>query len=158
MLIYHPAFDTYHCLARVLKILNNIPVQQYSMDRIKIYDYFLLFPNETKKIVLPPAWSQYKKIKAETRYNQVPNTRDIFMRISSFQDLALNAMASYELIDAELFSKDIILKSSKVVELEPVINEIEQMYFRFLNDYANKLPLKELKERTKLMEHRYELS
>jgi hypothetical protein len=157
MLIYHPAFDTYHCLARVIKILENIPVQKYSKDRIKIYDYFLLFPNEIKKMTMPAALSHYKKLKVETRYNQVQNSRDIFMRISSFQELALNALASFELIDAKSFAENSILRSSKKAQFPIVVDEIEFKYFQFLNDYANKLPLKELKERTKLMEHRYEL-
>jgi hypothetical protein len=158
MLVYHPAFDNYHCLARILKILENIPMKEYGRDRIKIYDYFLLFPTEIRKITLPTVWSRYKTIKKENRYNEVQNTKDVFYRVSSFQDLALSALASFNMIERDLFTRDIIKRTSNPVEFEIITDEIERLYFQFLNDYANKLSLKDLKERTKLMEHRYELS
>ncbi|MBC6112776.1 ABC-three component system middle component 5 [Pedobacter fastidiosus] len=158
MLIYHPAFDTYHCLARILNILDNIPLQEYSKDRIKIYDYFLLFPNELRKITLPTVWNRYKTIKEENRYNQVQNSRDVFMRVSSFQELAFGALASFDLIDTKLFNQDIILRTAKPINFDLVVTDVDGLYFQFLNDYANKLSLKEFKERTKLMAHKYELS
>jgi len=158
MLIYHPAFDNYHCVARILKILANIPLKEYSRDRIKIYDYFILFPTELRKATLPTAWGRFKTIKEQNRFNEVQNSRDIFMRISPFQDLALRALATYDLIDRDLYAKDLIKRTPKTVDFELKLDKTERLLFEFINDYSNKITLKELKERTKLMEHRYELS
>jgi len=158
MLIYHPAFDNYHCMIRILKVLENLPKQKYSYDRIRIYDYFFLFPNDLRKITIPTALRHYKVIKAENKYNTIHNPIEVFRRISGFQYLALNALASYDLIDNALFQEKIILRTDKKVPFELNLRDFEQKYLEFLTSYASKLALKELKERTKLMEHRYELS
>jgi len=132
-------------------------VEKYSVDRIKIYDYFLLFPTELRKVTLPPVWNNFKKIKTENKYNQVQNSIDVFMRISGFQDIALNALSSFGLIDNQLFSEDFIKKTNKPIKLELKLTPVEQNYFDLVNRYFNNLNLKELKQRTKLIDYRYEL-
>lgn len=158
MLVYHPAFDNYHCIVRVLKILNSIPNEKYSVDRIKIYDYYMLFPNELRKMTLPPVWNSFKNIKLENRYNQVQNSIDVFNRISGFQDIALSALATFGLIDNQLLNDDFIKRTNVPIEIQLDLSDVEEKYLDFVNRYFNNISLKELKERTKLMDSRYELS
>lgn len=158
MLVYHPAFDNYHCIVRLLKILNNIPQNEYSIDRIKIYDYFLLFPNDLRKLTLPTAWGSFKMIKPQNRFNEVQNSIDVYNRISGFQTIALNALASFGLIDSELFNKDFIRLRPVTLEIDLKLTDIEIKLFELINRYLNNLSIKELKERTKLMNHKHELS
>ena len=70
----------------------------------------------------------------------------------------MNALASYDLIEKQALSEKLVLKTSIEYVNELILTDIERQYFEFLNIYANKISLKELKERTKLMEYRYELS
>jgi hypothetical protein len=158
MLVYHPAFDNYHCIVRILKILNNIPNVQHNIDRIKIYDYLLLFPNDLRKLSLPTAWNNYKTIKPQNRFNAVQNSVDVYNRISGFQNIALSALASFGLIDNSLFNNDYIKLNDVVTEIPLILTDVEVKLFDFINRYLNNLNIKELKERTKLMNHRYELS
>ncbi|MES2425469.1 MAG: ABC-three component system middle component 5 [Bacteroidota bacterium] len=158
MLVYHPAFDNYHCIVRVLKLLNNMPNDKYSIDRIKMYDYLLLFPNDLRKLTLPTAWNNFKNIKAQNRFNEVQNSMDIYNRISGFQNIALNALATFGVIDQALFNKDFIKLTKTPVDISLSLTDVEVKLFDFINRYLNNLSLKELKERTKLMNHKHELS
>lgn len=158
MLIYHPAFDNYHCIVRLLKILNNIPIHKYNYDRIRIYDYYFVFPNDLRKASLPIAWGGFKNIKAENKYNIVPNAPETFKMLYGYQSLAFKALSSYNLIDAQLLKEDLILRTDVAYTEELNLNSVEIKLMEFFNDYANKITLKELKERTKLMQYRHELS
>jgi hypothetical protein len=158
MLIYHPAFDNYHCIVRLIKILNNIPIHKYSYDRIRIYDYYLLFPNELRKVTLPTPWGSYKNIKPENKYNKVQNSQETFKRLYGYQSLAFKALSSYNIIDNQLLKEDVILRTDVPYPDMLSLDSIEIRLIEFFNSYANKISLKELKERTKLMQFRHELS
>lgn len=160
MLVYHPAYDSYHCITRILKILKFLNVKEYNIDRIRIYDYYLLFLNDIENITLPRDFYNYKNLVQSNRYNKVDNPRYVFSQLENVQNVAFRAIASYGFIDKDLFDNDII-QISKIElpnDLLPELKAVEIKYMSFINSFFEKISLRELKERTKLMEYRYELS
>lgn len=161
MLVYHPAYDSYHCITRILKILVCLSQKEYKIDRIKIYDYYLLFANDIQNITLPMTFSSYKKIVTTTKYNNVENPKYVFNQLDNVQKMAFRAIASFGFIDKDLFEKEIIKLNSKEIipnNLIPDLKEYEVEYFSLVRDFFENISLKELKQRTKIMDYRYELS
>lgn len=160
MLVYHPAYDSYHCITRILKILKFLSTKEYNIDRIRIYDYYLLFPNDIESITLPKDFNNYKYLVLSNRYNKVENPSYVFSQLENVQNIALRAIASYGFINKDLFENDIIQlgEIDFPYELIPELNAIELKYMSFIDTYFEKITLRELKQRTKLMEYRYELS
>lgn len=81
MLVYHPAYDSYHCITRILKILTCLSEKEYSMDRIRIYDYYILFINDIKNITLPRELSKFKRLVQTTKYNSIENPKYVFNQL-----------------------------------------------------------------------------
>lgn len=160
MLVYHPAYDSYHCITRILKILRFLSVKEYYIDRIRIYDYYLLFLNDIENITLPRDYYHYKNLEQSNRYNKVDNPSYVFSQLENVQIFALRAIASYGFIDKELFDKDVIKLSDIVlpIGLVPELKDNENEYLSFVNAFFETISLRELKQRTKLIEYRYELS
>ena len=66
MLIYHPLYDAYHCVFRLLLIierLENVPVAT-----VRLLDFYVLFPARVAKIRLPAELS-YGRTLANKSYN-----------------------------------------------------------------------------------------
>lgn len=160
MLVYHPAYDSYHCITRILKILQCLSVKEYNIDRIRIYDYYILFLNDINKITLPRDFFNYKNLEQSNKYNKVDNPSYVFSQLENVQNIAFRAIASFGFIDKDLFEKDIIKLNALEFpkDLIPSLKGVEVEYFSFVKDYFENISLRELKQRTKLMEYRYELS
>lgn len=62
MLIYHPAFDAYHCLFRMIAIIDHLNVVE--VDKVRILDFYMIFPALVSKIRMP---TTYNKSKAEAK-------------------------------------------------------------------------------------------
>ena len=60
MIVYHPVYDTYHCLTRTLKILRCLG-ENLIKRQDKNLRLLFLFPCETGNITLPGQFSTYKK-------------------------------------------------------------------------------------------------
>lgn len=160
MIVYHPLYDSYHSIVRVLKLLSFLDDKAYEIDRIRIYDYFLLFPFELSKITMPMGFSEYKKIAKENRFNKIHDVKNIFLQLEGVQELAFNAMISYGFLDKNFYLDGNIKIDISLVPnaLSLTLNDIERTYMEFVTKCFEKMSLRELKERTKLMEYRYELS
>jgi hypothetical protein len=160
MLVYHPAYDSYHCITRILKILTSLSKKEYPIDRIRIYDYYILFINDIKNVTLPNEYSEYKRLMKNTKYNRIENPKYVFSQLENVQNIAFRAIASFGFIDKDLFEREIIqLTSTQIPEkLIPELSESEIEYFSLVKDYFENITLKELKQRTKIMDYRYELS
>lgn len=110
MLIYHPAFDVYHTSFRYLRLLLAINDNTFEYDRISIIDYFLIFPSELSKIVLPRDLHYIKPIaKAlENPYNCTYNQRITFRQLEACQALAVELIYANGLFDQGKFEKKIL--------------------------------------------------
>lgn len=159
MIIYHPLYDSYHSIVRTLKLLQSLEQKPYEKDRLKIYDYFLLFTHELKSITMPRDFLKYKDISKRNRFNKVHDAKNTFIQLGHAQELGFSSMISYGFIDREYYLRDLlkINESDIANKITLEYTESEEMYIEFIKLCFEKLPLRELKERTNLMEYRYEL-
>lgn len=166
MLIYHPAFDIYNGVFRLLQLINSMKQTQVEVDRLRIWDFYLTFPNEARKISFPTTLSELKKIfklKEENPYEDLIDSRKIIERMKPYQMAALKCIASYGLIDAKMLSKNIVLRTEKELpkDLLQKFSEttIEKENIIKLVLGFEELPLfgkMGLKHRTGLIEFRYD--
>jgi len=163
MLVYHPAFDIYNCAFRMLQLLSNMEEQEIELDKIRIWDFYLTFPNEARQITFPRDLFELKKIfknKADNPYEDLIDPRRIAERMQPYQISALKYLASFGLIDSKLFSKNIVKRTDKEIprelktKLEDISNE-KQNIIKLVKGF-NFLALRGLKERTGLLEFRYD--
>ena len=166
MLIYHPAFDMHHCIFRILRLLTNMPVESYEVDKVRILDFYLLFPEYIQQVIFPKEGVRFKKLLPQTinPYDKLENPRRILARLEPFQSLALNCLASYGLIDAILLAQGEVRKTQKQIpqELALAIDEAnvrDNAVIGFLTGPFAQLGLygpKGLKYRSFLLEYRYD--
>lgn len=59
MLVYHPAYDAYHCLFRMMAIMEN--TNRLEIDKLKILDFYILFPALLSEVKMPREFIKIKK-------------------------------------------------------------------------------------------------
>lgn len=166
MLVYHPAFDIYNCVFRMLQLLTKMKQEEVELDRLRIWDFYLTFPNEARNISYPTNLSELKGIfkkKAPNPYEDLIDPRRIIERMKSFQMSALKCLASYGLIDTDLLAKNIVRRTEKEIPAE-LGNQISQLTVEKENIIKLiigfwELPLygkSGLKRRTGLIEYKYD--
>lgn len=171
MIIYNQAFDLYHAIFRILHFLNHFQEEHIiEIDRLRIWDFYLLFPNKIDSIRLRQNDSEVRRIKKEfikesnNPYEIINEERKVFERIKPYQLNALNCIASYGIIDKELLKQQrikIINKSilndfvSQLKGLSPKehnVISLMALYFYDISLYGKD----GLKNRTNLMESKYD--
>jgi len=166
MLIYHPAFDLYHCVFRLLQIMEHMKRDDVEVDRLRIWDFYLTFPNEARKISFPMQLKELKRIfksRESNPYEDLIDAKRILLRMKSYQVAALKCLASYQLIDTDLLGKGIVKRTtneipkeikSKLTQLNTEQDNILKLVLGF-----NELPLfgkAGLKDRTGLIDFKYD--
>jgi hypothetical protein len=163
MLVYHPAFDIYHTLYRSIKILFN---KNISMEvlRLRIYDYYLLFPGEIINLKFPQKLLKQKKYFKfpDNPYNTILEPRIVFNRISHIQYTAYNCLSAYNFIAQEEYKNGrlTLLTDNIPDDFLKIINysEMDIQVINFLLS-LNEVPLfgnNGLKERSNLMDSKYD--
>ena len=163
MLVYHPAFDIYNCAFRMLQLLSMMEESEIELDKLRIWDFYLTFPNEARQIKFPKDLIVLKKIfknKPDNPYEDLIDPKRIAERMKPYQLSALRYLASYGLVDSLLFSKNIIKRTEKELpsELQGKLSEInteKENIIKLVKGF-NFLALRGLKERTGLLEFRYD--
>ena len=160
MLIYHPLTDVYHCINRNLILLNEFADITFENDRFSIYDYYLLFPQDLRKVSLPNELRVYKKIKFQNKYNEVKNSQTIYKRLKDIQKISVNSLITHGLVNAKTYkNQNLIIGNKSLTNIDiDKLTETESEVIKLIKIYFNKISLRELKERTKLTEYRYEHS
>jgi hypothetical protein len=105
----------------MLQLLSHMKHDEVELERLRIWDFYLAFPRETQKIVFPQSLSELKKIfkqKEDNPYEDVLDTKKIIERMKSYQLAALKCLASYDFIDIEALSKNVVKKTSKELPAE----------------------------------------
>jgi hypothetical protein len=166
MLIYHHAFDIYNCVFRMLQLLTHMKQNEIEVDRLRIWDFYLTFPNEARNIRYPSSLSELKSIfkkKELNPYEDLIDSKRIIERMKSYQLSALKCIASYGLIDSTLLGKNIVRRTDKGIP-----KELADKFLELTIEKANiikliigfwELPLYGklgLKERTGLIEFKYD--
>jgi hypothetical protein len=167
MLLYHPAFDIYHCVFRMLKLLNQLPDTPIEVERFRILDFYLLFPEMLGGFTFPRELLALKKsvVPKSTAYNSLSDPKRIFFRLEPFQTCALKCLSSRGFIDEILFSQGVV-KSTKAQLPEGLVKCLSDSntnlspLFSFLTGPFMKIDLygdSGLKGRSDLFEYRYDL-
>ncbi|WP_286856452.1 ABC-three component system middle component 5 [Sphingobacterium sp. UBA7625] len=171
MIIYHPAFDLYHSVYRMLQILTHFKRDEYvETERLRIWDFYLLFPDKISSIKLKRSENDIKELikthirKENNPYDLLLDTRKIFEKIKPFQLGALKCLASYGIINKDylalnkvtIVSKDILATYSS--KFEPLSvkesNAISLLTSHFY--YMSLYGVDGLKDRTQLLESKYD--
>ena len=108
--MYNPAFDPFNGIYRMLNILKHFDTHDIvEVDRLRIYDFYLLFPYKAFNIRLKSTETDYKKRlarfvkeKKANPYNKTTSDRRLFLQLQRYQMIALSHIASYGLIDPQL--------------------------------------------------------
>lgn len=166
MLIYHPAFDIYACVFRMLQLLEVMDKETIELERLRIWDFYLTFPNEARKIKFPMQLSELKKVfkeKDPNPYEDLIDPKRILQRMKSYQLAALKCLVSYGLIDGELLTKKVVKRTEKVLNQELIkeflnISEERRNIIKLVIGFAE-LPLYGavgLKQRSGLLDFKYD--
>lgn len=165
MLVYHPAYDAYHCLFRMMAIIER--TGKLEIDKLKILDFYILFPSLLSDVKMPRQFVSFKK-KAKQSYNEYHdpiNSRGIFNEMRKIQDAAIKCMLATGYIDSDDLSHGYVMRTSKelpekiALEMDKFIDNKKPLSSFIIQNLA-KFHLTGpdgLKARTQLMEHRYDI-
>jgi len=171
MIVYNQAFDLYHTIFRFLQFLNRFENGTViEIERIRIWDFYFLFPGRIHDITLKQSESDIRKLRnsfikeSNNPYEKITEDRKIFEKIKPYQLAALNCIASYGIIEKEFLSQHRIRISNKEILVQFVENfeELsprEKNVISLMTSHFNQISLfgsNGLKNRTNLMESRYD--
>jgi hypothetical protein len=166
MLIYHPAYDAFHCVFRMLAIIEAVP--DVEVDKARLLDFYLLFPALIANIRLPTELASTRKVAklASNIYHDPLSPKNAFRDLRHIQNAAIKCVAASGLIEPERFKSGFLARTEMQIPLiikekigafidsrqplsEVVLLELSKM--RLTGDNG-------LKHRTSLMEYRYDAS
>ena len=171
MIVYNQAFDLYHTIFRLLHFLNKFENETIlEIERVRIWDFYLLFPSKIHEIRLKQSESDIRKIRKEfikdskNPYERITENRKIFEKIKPYQLAALNCIASYGIIDKSLLNQQRISIINKNILVE-FVNNFEELEAKeknviaLMTSHFNQVSLfgtDGLKSRTNLIESKYD--
>jgi hypothetical protein len=135
------------------------------IDRIRIWDFFFLFPDQTKNISFPRHLHYLKQstLRTYNPYDELTDPQRVFDQMKEYQLLALKYLVAYGFINSELLSKEDVERTNKriptkLLERMNEVNNAENFIIKLALSFAD-LPLSGeggLKYRTKLVDIRYD--
>lgn len=161
MILYQPIFDPYHCSYRLLLLLNNLNKTEIEIDKLKIYDFILLYPSFLHKMSLPQAFTHIRRSIKINEYNNTKAVKLVFAQLNQMQNISLNELASTSLIERERLKNGFVKRTESILPdniLESISNQSgEKMkILEFIKNELDKIPINRLKERSGLIEYRYD--
>jgi len=167
MLLYHPYSDARHCVFRLLRLLEHIGTREVELQRLRIWDFYLLFPEALTLIRLPQGNTKLKRQLEAGRnsYDVMPDTKRAFARLEPMQQAAVKHLAAKGLIDAKQLSDGKVVRTGTPLpdELRSMIlerNASASALVKFLTTTFFTLELygsQGVRHRTDLFDHRYDL-
>ncbi|HWY16830.1 MAG TPA: ABC-three component system middle component 5 [Rhizomicrobium sp.] len=168
-LSYESAFDPFHTVFRFLRLWPVVSrVSPIHRDKLRILDFFLLFPFRIGEINLAQSHRQYRKIARtyewKKPYGEQPDSRGLFDRMQPIQAAATETLASRLFVEPNPLTVSQIVPTEKIIPIliaERIAEENgkEKDLIAFLAVLGSEYDLtgaKGLKARTHLMEHRYD--
>lgn len=168
MIVYHPAFDFYHGAYRMLLLLERMKRDSIEVEALRIWDFYFVFPNEVKNLSFPTELAKLKRVFKEVPnpYEDIVNAPRIFNRMRTFQLAALRYLSAHGFIDTTELQANKVKRTPKPVP-ESIAQRMTDLPIG--QDNVVKLlisPFVEvklggksgLKERSGLLEHRYDLA
>lgn len=165
-MIYHPRNDIYHCCFRIVSILSLSNLSSIELDKLKIIDFYLVFPiflTDSTHFTFAQGNKISKNIvkKIEQPYEKLPNRKILFSELNDFQNYALQVLKSKLIIDID--EENMTTRKGKYFELvyeqlsqnSYFTSEVHKEIIRVLVA-MDLLGEKGLKSRSDLMEFRYD--
>lgn len=167
MLVYHPAFDANHCAYRFLHILYCSKAEKIEWDKLRLADFYYLFPHLLKLIKpLPKAISKGRKyfVKIPDPYENVPNPKRLMFDLRDIQNSTIASLVAKNIVNKESFHKgevSLVIESLPKALIEsfddnPISHEDWFKLFSKEIPFIELLGSKGFKARSKLMEYRYD--
>lgn len=164
MLIYHPAYDAYHCVYRLISITNALRELEYA--KLRILDFYLCFPAEIGNIELPQAHQKIRAIarEAKNKFRGPISTTRTFRDLEPIQHSAARLLAASGVFSAERLEAGTVSRTdwkapSDLQQNEPSTGGTTPELANYILNELSSLPLggpNGLKRRTGLMEFRYD--
>ncbi|MGS4347108.1 ABC-three component system middle component 5 [Myroides odoratus] len=172
MIVYQQGFDIYHTIYRIINLLGKFNYSDsIELDRLRIWDYYLLYPNKMKSISLKNSEKDIKLIinnfidRKDNPYELILDDRKMLEKLKPIQIGALKYLASIGLINKDFssinriskISEDVLIKLNKISEKPTVV---EENTISLLVGHFYHIPLNGndgLKKRTKLLENKYDV-
>jgi len=164
VLIYHPAFDAYHCAFRMLAITSERRVLEFA--KLRILDFFLCFPAEVANVQLPQEHGDVRKLAREARnpYRGPISASRTFRDLEPIQSAAARLLALTGVFSISELEQGRVVRTGQALpdDLQRV-SASEVAFSTPLDMYVLSrmadIPLAGvggLKQRTGLMEYRYD--
>ena len=169
MLSYQPAFDPFHAIFRLLRLLPTLgscpPVES---DKARILDFYMAFPFLATAVSFKKGQTGLRKIAKGYEYLRpyggMPDSRDLFLRMAPIQKMAAETLVARGIVDHDAFQQGVVMPGS-VVPPPPLAQRVEELNAQQATliellktlcfDYSL-LGVDGLKQRCGLMEHRYD--
>lgn len=164
MLVYNPIFDAYHCVFRMLAILELS--KSMELDRLRILDFALCFPSIVTKFKLPRGFAEVRVAAKtfENPYRDATGANRLFLSLQPTQGGALGCLAAAGFIVQSELSVGRVTRTAisiprEIEERRLGLMEREPSFFTVIAGKLMEIPLlgpDGLKDRSGLMEYRYD--
>lgn len=165
MLVYHPAFDLNHGMFRMLRLLEANPEHLMKWDTFRILDLYYLFPHLLEAARLPRNMTKRKRDfgKLGSKYTRVPTPRMFIQQLRGIHESIARSLAAKGFIEPTKFEEGLLVRTEQAIP-----QELLRMFADAVDDAAlvNMLAVEMaaipltgsdgLKDRTGLLEHRYD--
>lgn len=162
MLIYHPAFDAYHCVVRLCAIVD--VMRTVEVDRLRLLDFCLCFPGIVSSFRLSKELNILRALSKEVAnpYRDVIGSRKVFSDLWRIQQPSLACLQATALLT--LTSDQVVARTQNELAegLRQSCTKLRQAESFFFDQCLPKLTYVEmggdggLKDRSGLMEFRYD--
>lgn len=165
MLIYHPKNDIYNCMYRFLAIIKLSKKNSIEFNRLRIFDFFFLFPHLADSIAFPrlKGISSLRKLSRSFSepYENLPDNKRLFSEISDYHIQAIQILSSKGIMRLE---NDVVyvgenFENLKIQQLLVDNKYTEGLFYQKFVELLIEVKLtgeNGLKQRTGLMEYRYD--
>ena len=165
MLVYHPALDPHHAAFRTLLLVHSFSGNM-EKDQFRILDFYLVFPSLLRLVRLPPKYVRQRNTVSGRRnpYAASGEPTGLFRNIAPMQEQGLRLLLGRGLLDRDLYVKGALSSvqhaaPERVLQLIRRRQQEKRELLEFLTGILGSLPFygnNGLKDRTGLMEHRYD--
>lgn len=167
MLIYHPAYDVNHSAFRMLRLLEYNPGNTMELDKFRILDLYYLFPYLMAGVTLPRSLTTRKNAygKMASPYNRIPAPKALIQQMASLHAVVARSLAAKGFLVPDDLSRGMLVRTAKAVPTNLstafATATADELLVRMLAEEVAAIPLNGaggLKDRTGLLEHRYDAS
>lgn len=166
MLNYHPVGDLYHCIYRLLLLTAKSKREELEWDRLRLMDFYFLFPHLLANYTLSQEYRPYKKIFSAIKkpYEETAAPARLYFQLGLIQENAIRSMIAKGYFDRETFITQSLIRPTgaipeKLAELIKNDPKTSCEWFEpFLHVFLNTPLLGQngVKSRSGVMEYRYD--